>query len=83
MVIPSDSVANFSALSNPADAQNVSCLVLYGRDICPKSYALYGLDFQSSVVSIYIVNKPINLIFMVLFNVIALTQHFLALTEKN
>ena len=30
----SDSVANFSAFSNPADAQNVSCLGLCGRDIC-------------------------------------------------
>ena len=26
-------------LSNPADAQNVSCLGLCGRDICPKSSA--------------------------------------------
>ena len=34
-----DSVANFSSLSNPADAQNVSCLGLCGRDISPKSYA--------------------------------------------
>ena len=33
----SDTVANFSALSNPADAQNVSCLGLSVRDICPKS----------------------------------------------
>ena len=31
----SDCVANFSALSNPADAQNVSCLELCGRDIKP------------------------------------------------
>ena len=37
----SDSDANLSALSNPADAQNVSCLGLCGRDICPKSYASY------------------------------------------
>ena len=27
-----------SVLLNPADAQNVSCLGLCGRDICPKSY---------------------------------------------
>ena len=35
----SDSVANFPALSNPTDAQNVSCLGLCGSDICPKSFA--------------------------------------------
>ena len=35
----SDSVTDFSMLSNPADAQNVSCLGLCGRDICPKSSA--------------------------------------------
>ena len=35
----SDSVASFSALSNPPDTQNVSCLGLCGRDICPKNYA--------------------------------------------
>ena len=29
-------------LSNPADAQNVSCLGLCSRDICPKSSSLYG-----------------------------------------
>ena len=39
----SDSIAYFSALSNPADTQSVSCLGLCGRDICPKSYAWYGL----------------------------------------
>ena len=33
----SDSVTDSSVLSNPADAQNVSCLGLCGRDICPKS----------------------------------------------
>ena len=37
----SDSVTDSSVISNPADAQNVSCLGLCGRDICPKSYALY------------------------------------------
>ena len=42
----SDSVANFSALLNPTDFQNVSCLRLFGMDICPNNYA------QSSVVSI-------------------------------
>ena len=35
----SDSVTDFSVLSNPSDAQNVSCLGLCGRDICPKSSA--------------------------------------------
>ena len=35
----SDSVDNLSVLSNPADAQNVSCLRLCHRDICSKSYA--------------------------------------------
>ena len=44
----SDSVAYFTALSNPADAQNGSCLGLCGRDICPKSYTLYGLGTFNS-----------------------------------
>ena len=35
----SDRVANFSVLSNPVDAQNVSCLGLCGRVICSKKYA--------------------------------------------
>ena len=35
----SDSVTDSSVPSNPADAQNVSCLGLCGRDICPKSSA--------------------------------------------
>ena len=35
----SDSVTDSSVLSNPVDAQNVSCLGLCGRDICPKSSA--------------------------------------------
>ena len=35
----SDSVTDSSVLSNPADDQNVSCLGLCGRDICPKSFA--------------------------------------------
>ena len=34
-----DRVTDCSVLSNPADAQNVSCLGLCGRDICPKSSA--------------------------------------------
>ena len=34
-----DSVTDSSVLSNSADAQNVSCLGLCGRDICPKSSA--------------------------------------------
>ena len=37
-VIP-DSVTDSSVLSNPADAQNVSCLGLCDRDICPKNSA--------------------------------------------
>ena len=41
---------NTSTLSSLADTQNVSCLGLCGRDICPKSSAKYG----PSVVSIYI-----------------------------
>ena len=35
----SGSVTDSSVLSNPADAQNVSCLGLCGRDIRPKSSA--------------------------------------------
>ena len=35
----SESVTDSSVLSNPADAQNVSCLGLCGRDVCPKSSA--------------------------------------------
>ena len=35
----SDSITDSPTLSNPADAQNVSCLGLCGRDICPKSSA--------------------------------------------
>ena len=35
----SDSVTDISVLSNPADAQNVSCLGHCGKDICPKSSA--------------------------------------------
>ena len=39
----SDSVTtNFSALSNLADAQNVSCLGLCGRDICLKAMLNMG-----------------------------------------
>ena len=38
----SDSVPDSSVLSNPADAQNASCLGLCGRDICPISSAWYG-----------------------------------------
>ena len=32
----SNSVTDSLALSNPADAQNVSCLGLCSKDICPK-----------------------------------------------
>ena len=35
----SDSVTDSSVLSNPVDAQNVSCLGLCGRDICLKRSA--------------------------------------------
>ena len=35
----SDSVANSSALSDPVDSQNISCLGHCGRDIYPKTYA--------------------------------------------
>ena len=35
----SDSITDISMLSNSAGAQNISCLGLCGRDICPKSYA--------------------------------------------
>ena len=37
--VKSDSVATFSAISDSADAQNVSCLGLCDRDICTKSSA--------------------------------------------
>ena len=37
-----DSIANFSALSNPFDDQNVSCLGLCGTDIWPKNSAYFG-----------------------------------------
>ena len=50
----SDSFANFSKLSNPADAQNVSCLGVCGRDICPLCLIWAGY-FQSS--DIYIVKN--------------------------
>ena len=48
-----DIVTDFSVLSNPADAQNVSCLGLCSRDICPKSYALYGLGTFNSQLLLY------------------------------
>ena len=35
----SDSITDSSMLLSPADAQNVSCLGLCGRDICPRSSA--------------------------------------------
>ena len=34
-----DSITDSSVVSNPADAQNVSCMGLCSRDICPKSSA--------------------------------------------
>ena len=46
----SDSVADFAFLSNPAGAQNISCLGLWDRGICQAEY------FKLSVVSIYILN---------------------------
>ena len=30
-------------LSNPTNAQYVSCLEIWGRDNCPKNYAIYEL----------------------------------------
>ena len=48
----SGSVAHFSALLNPTDAQKVSCLGL-----CGKLCLLWTGCSQSSVVSIYIVNE--------------------------
>ena len=33
----SNSITDFSMLSNPTGIQNVSCLELCGRNICPKS----------------------------------------------
>ena len=41
----SDSITDSSVLSNPADAQNVSCLGLCGRDICPKAMLNMGWVF--------------------------------------
>ena len=40
----SDSVTYSSILSNPTDAQNVSCLGLCDWDICPKSWVLSTLS---------------------------------------
>ena len=51
------SVAKFSALSSPADAQNVSCLGLCGKDICLKSYASYGLGTFNPQLSVSIDSK--------------------------
>ena len=34
----SDNITDFSMISTPAGAQNVSCLELYGMDHCSKSY---------------------------------------------
>ena len=47
-----DSVTDSSVLSNPADAHNVSCLGLCGRDICPKKLCLIWAGYNP--VSIYI-----------------------------
>ena len=56
---PSDSVFDFSVPSNPAGAQNIFCLGLRGRNICPKTI-IWAEYFQPSVVSIYLINKQIN-----------------------
>ena len=42
-------VTDFSVFSTPADAQIVSCLGLYSRDICPKSSGVTdcSIDFCS------------------------------------
>ena len=45
---------NFSAISNPADDQNGSCLGLCGWDICPKSNASYGLGTFNPQLSVSI-----------------------------
>ena len=50
----SDSVANFSTLSNPADAQNASCLGLCDREICPIIYSSYGLGTFNPQLSVSI-----------------------------
>ena len=50
----SDSVTESPMLSNPADAQNVSCMGLCVRDLCPKSYASYGLGTLNSQLSVSI-----------------------------
>ena len=45
----SDSVTNFSALSNPVDANNVSCLGLYGRDMLNMSCGLSITQLSVSI----------------------------------
>ena len=51
----SDSITDSSVLSNPTDAQNVYCLGLCGRDICPKSTACPGTFNPELLVSIKLV----------------------------
>ena len=38
------SVTDFSVLSNFVATQNISCMGLCGRNICPKCYHYHGLD---------------------------------------
>ena len=40
----SDIFTEISVLSKPVDTQDVSCLGLHDRDICPKIYVCYGQD---------------------------------------
>ena len=55
--VASDSVTDFSAISNPADAQNVFYLGLYGRDICLRSFAEYWLGTFNPQLSVSIYNE--------------------------
>ena len=54
-----DRKTDSSVLSNPTDSQNVSCLGLCGRDICPEDYAQYGLGTFNPQLSVSIkwINK--------------------------
>ena len=53
----SDSITDFSVLSNPVDAHNVSSLGLCGGIFAWKALLNMAGYFQPSVVSIYIINK--------------------------
>ena len=47
-------VIEFTVLSNPVNAQNISCLGLCGRDICPKGYGWYKLGTFNPILSVFI-----------------------------